>query len=303
MEISILGPFCAFASAFTWAIGSAQYSRLSHHHSAFAINFIRALISLPLFVIAAFVVSGGFEAALANFLQLRLSHFGWFTLSMITSYALADPLFFLTTRFLGVPSALAIGSCFPIWTVLAGYFFGKAAITPLQLSGMLIAIGGVVTVILAGAPKQETVARFSWKGVLLAVLVSILWAVNAFSLFQGAADLLAPVGNTVRMILALLLSSFFSQIFMPGSSLLIPYRHVRGVFWVFILEGFGGAYLSFYGLSHSPLALGATLTSLAPVISVPIAVALRLEKFSIRKTIGVVLVVIGISLLVGLGQS
>ncbi len=58
-----------------------------------------------------------------------------------------------------------------------------------------------------------------------------------------------------------------------------------------------GAYLFMYGLSHSPLILGATLTSLAPVLSVPVSLALRLEKFSFFRSFGVVLVVVGLAFL------
>ena len=52
-----------------------------------------------------------------------------------------------------------------------------------------------------------------------------------------------------------------------------------------------------YGLSHSSLVLGVTLSSLAPVLSVPIAIALRVERFSIKRTLAIIVVAVGLALL------
>src|ERR1051326_5646724 len=93
LAVSSLGPLCAFGSSVTWAIGSAVYSRLSDRYSAFSVNFARALIALPLFILATFWIKGGWASGIAEYQTLRLSHWGWFTLSMIASYGLGDTLF------------------------------------------------------------------------------------------------------------------------------------------------------------------------------------------------------------------
>jgi drug/metabolite transporter (DMT)-like permease len=64
------------------------------------------------------------------------------------------------------------------------------------------------------------------------------------------------------------------------------------------LESFVGCYFFVYGLSRSNLVLASILTSLAPVISVPVTVALKLEAFSWKRALGVVIVVLGLALLV-----
>jgi drug/metabolite transporter (DMT)-like permease len=69
--------------------------------------------------------------------------------------------------------------------------------------------------------------------------------------------------------------------------------------WVFFLETCLGSFFYIYGLSHSPLAVASTLTSLAPVLSVPVAIVLGLERFSFVRTLGICLVVLGLCFLVG----
>lgn len=304
-SVAFLGPLCAFFSSVTWAVGSAGYSKISRQYSPFAVNFTRALIALPLFVLSAFIVSGGLVEGIANYSKVRWSHWGWFTLSMFSSYGLGDTLFLWSTRSLGVPGALAIGSCFPIWTVLAGYLVYHEDVSLIKLLGLGISVFGAIVVILNGPQglknSRDPVSQqeFPWGGFLLAVATSFMWATNSFSVARGGADLIAPVGNTVRMIMALVLSAGFSRIFVPGTSLVLPHGQVLKSWWIFVLEAFGGSYLYMFGLAHSSLAVGSTLSSLAPVISVPVAILLGLERFSKLRTLGVVIVAFGIWLLVG----
>jgi uncharacterized membrane protein len=298
---------CAFGSSVTWAIGSAVYSRLGSQYSAFAVNFARALIALPLFIFSAFIVSGGWSEGLANYHLVRPSHWGWFTLSMISSYGLGDCFFLWSTRSLGVPGALAVASCYPIWTLLAGYVFNGENVSVSQGCGLIITVIGIVLVVLNGPQSPSQVNRpaassergFSKLGFLFALATSFAWATNSFAVSKGGMDLPAEVGNTVRMIMALILSSSFGRLLAPSQPLLLPEGQIYRSLWVFVLEAFGGSYLYMYGLSHSPLAVGSTLASLAPVLSVPVALVLKLEKFSVFRTLGVLLVMFGIWLLIG----
>ncbi len=294
-----MGPLCAVSAAATWAIGSTGYSRLTKDYSVFSINFVRALIALPLFVLVTFLTSGGFSNGIVSFQNVRASHWGWFTLSMVSSYGVGDSCFFLSSQSLGVPGALAIASSYPIWTVLAGYWFGHESISLGQGLGLLMTVIGIIAVILNGPqPKGGgpllPQSRFSWVGVGLALLTSIAWAVNGFAVSRGGVDLPPSVGNTVRMILALFLSGCIGKIFAPQRGLLLPSQVISKYGWIFVLEAFFGSFLYLYGLSHSPLVLGSTLSSLAPVISVPVAWILGFEKFSLFRSLGVVCVVLGV---------
>jgi drug/metabolite transporter (DMT)-like permease len=291
LTAELAGPFCAFMSSVTWAVGSANYSRLSGAYSAFAVNFARALIALPLFVLAAFVTAGGWGAGLEVYGGVRLDHLGWFGLSMIASYGLGDALFFWSTRVLGVPSALAIASCYPLWTAL---------LDPSRIGGILVTVAGVVTVILTAplAPAARAGGGSKRLGVLLALATSVLWAVNTYSVARGGSDLPAAVGNTLRMSLALAINLGFGAVMLGKRFALIPSPEIGRYLWLFAFEAFGGSYFFMYGLSNSALPVAATLSSLAPVLVVPIAWAMRLEKPTVFRTLGVALVVFGLWLLV-----
>ena len=304
------GPLCAFLASVTWAVGASGYARLSRTNSPFAVNLARSLIAGPLFLLTAFVLAGSWSEGLAGFRLLHWSHLGWFSLSMFASYGFGDALFLWSTQSLGVPGALAIASSYPILTALVGYFFEGQKLSLTQVLGLGITVSGVITVILSdpqSGSKTDVVSvgkkNAKWKGVALAAICSVFWATNSLSISHVGHDIPTAVANTVRMALAICLSLVMGTVLAPGSRLLLSFKDLKSNLWIFLIEAFGGSYFFMYGLSHSRLAIGSTLSSLAPVISVPVAWTLGIEKFSASRTAGVFLVVLGLCLLVGPGGS
>ena len=228
---------------------------------------------------------------------------------MFASYGFGDTLFLWSTQALGVPGALAISSIFPIWTALGAYLIHGETINGIQSAGLVTAVGGVIMVILneprAHDSRKHARVTPTTRGVLTAFACSFFWALNSYSVSEAGHGMSAFVANSIRMLLALplcgLMSAAFGSLSRNRESLVLPLGDLRRSLWVFILEAFGGSFFFVYGLSHSPLALASTLTSLAPVLSVPVALALKIERFSMGRTIGIVLVVIGLCLLVGAG--
>ena len=304
----MFGPFCAFMSAVTWAVGSTAYSRLARGHSAFAVCFARASVALPFFIFFAVVSEGGLTQALGAYGAVTVKDLSWLAVSILSSYGLGDVLFMWATRSLGVPAALAIGSIYPILTAGWGVLFQGEVLNSVQCVGLGVTVAGVITVILSqseptpassegahAAPAHLTRKR---NGVLLAFGAAIAWAFNAIGTARGGQHLNPMVGNTFRMIFALGMTVGFGRLFAPGSEITLPWRVIKKNIPLFVFEAFGGSAFFMYGLAHSSLAVGSTLSSLAPVLSVPVAWFLGMERFSLPRTVGVCSVVFGLWLLV-----
>jgi len=299
-------------SSVTWAIGSSGYSRLSRTFPPTTVNFSRALIALPLFFIATFLVEGGWSEGWKAFGLVQMTHLEWLSISMLASYGLGDTFFLWSTRSLGVPGALAIASSYPVWTLLVEYFFRGSSITVHQFLGLMMTVGGVVTVILnapvivkSNEPVETSPSPLgTWildkrVGVALAIGTSFFWALNTVAVARGGEQISATVANGVRMIFALGISAVLARWIAPGSSLVLPKNVIKNYRWLFACEAFGGSLFFMYGLGHTSLILASTLSSLAPVLAVPVAWAFKLEKVSFFRTLGVSMVVLGLSLLVG----
>ena len=304
---SMLGPICAFTSSVTWAIGSAQYSKYSNTYSAFRVNFNRALLTLPFFVITVFLMAGSVKGGLEAYSALRPEHFAWFLLSVVSSYALGDAFFLWSTLSLGVPGALAIASCYPILNALFAVFFEGTDLNLHQWGGLVLSIFGIIIVVL-NQPKHHLKitnadaaqkAKSKTLGILFATLTAFAWSLNSISVAKAARDLDAGVGNTVRMAFAIILCMVFGRLIGKETMRPLPTKALNSLGLIIILESFVGCYFFVYGLSHSDLVLASILTSLAPVISVPVSVILKLEAFSWKRTAGVIAVVLGLVFLTG----
>lgn len=294
-----LGPVSAFLSSVAWAVAATVYSRLSLKTNAFAVNVTRALFAFPCFLLAA-VLPDGPAHAFEAFRAVPGGNLFWLSMSVLGSYALGDALFFRSTHALGVPGALAIASTYPLWSALAGWLLRGERLGAAGVLGLVLVVGGVVTVIRARGGTGAGIREGRPAGVLLALATSMLWALNAYAVSRGGTGISPPVANTIRMAVVLAVVPLACRVTMGGSAaLVVPLVDARRAAWLFVLEGFGGSMLFLIGMTRSPLAIGAALSSLAPVVSVPFVSLSGRERFSLATTLGVVVVVAGIVLLVG----
>lgn len=302
---SLLGPAACLGSAALWALSANVYARAARVSSPMAVNLLRASLSLPFFLAAALVMGPADGLG-----QVTAGRAGWLLLSVVGSYVVGDALFLASTLVLGVPAALAISSIYPIWSALAGWVFMGQNVGVAGLLGVLLVVAGVVTVVRRRGEDVETEGPVDGfrnrlghtRGVLLAGATSLFWALNTFAIARGGADLPVAAVNTFRMGFAVALLPLARLLLRGrGTTLVVPAAEIRRSWPFFLLESVGGTALFVVGLTHSPLAVAAALTSLAPVLSVPFALAIGGERLRPRVLAGIAVVTAGIVLLVGFG--
>lgn len=270
-------------------------------------NFARAGLSFPFFLAAALAM--GPAGGLA---QVTAGRAAWLLVSVIGSYVVGDALFLAAAQFLGVPAALAIASTYPLWSAFAGWAFLGQKVGAPGLLGVVLVVAGVITVVRRPAGEVGSEATDGGSrapsghtlGVLLAAATSLFWALNTFAIARGGADLPVAGVNTFRMGFAVALMPL-ARLLLRGreTALFVPAAEMRRSWPFFLLESVGGTALFVVGLTHSPLAVAAALTSLAPVLSVPFAFAIGRERIGGRVLAGIVVVTAGIVLLVGFGRA
>ena len=293
----MLGPLASLASSFTWAIGSSAYSPLSKKYSGLTVNICRALMALPLFFLL-ITLSGHWS----DFSVLSLREVLWLATGMVASYCSGDALFLFSSQSLGVPGALAITSCYPIWSALAGSLFLGQSLKIPSLLALLMAVGGVVLVVLSDV-RKEKISKDQGNhlfGLFAALLTSLLWSLNTYANSQVRPEISSAVANSIRMGVALVVCPVFIFLLQKRGRrhFTVERKDWKRLGWVFGFEGAGGAFFFVYGLTHSPLAVASALSSLAPAIAVPIALLSRRESLSKTKVIGVLFAVLGVIWLV-----
>jgi drug/metabolite transporter (DMT)-like permease len=287
----ILGALGALGSSCTWAYASTRYAAASRDIGSPRVNLARAVLVVPIYWIGMIVLHGAHPLD-----GLTPTRALWLLASVVCSYALGDSLFFTAARRLGVSTALSIASTYPLWAAAAGALIAGERFGPARATGTLLCVGGVIALVrMARAPDEKHEGSWS-SGLALAGITSLLWAGNSYSIKQGSIGIDAWQSNTLRYSMALVL--LFAQTrFLAPPPHPAPVRGWRSLFAPIIADAVFGSVFFVYGLSHSDLAVGATLSSLAPLISVPIAVLAGEEKWSPPRLLAVATTVGGIVLL------
>ena len=111
----MLGALASVGSAALWAFASTRYAQASRAVGSARVNLTRATTVLPVFAVATLVTTHGH--LLAGIDRTRAM---WLGLSVLCAYGFADNVFFASARRVGITTALAIASSYPLWAALVG---------------------------------------------------------------------------------------------------------------------------------------------------------------------------------------
>jgi drug/metabolite transporter (DMT)-like permease len=304
----MLGALAALASAALWAFASTRYALGSRTVGSARVNLTRASTVLPVFFVVTLITTRG---QLGH--DLTGARAAWLGVSVICAYACADNLFFAAARRVGVTTALAIASSYPLWAAVVGVAWRGERFGLLRAAGTLLCVGGVIALILLaptaaelddGAPARPqqpapATRRQVQQGILLALLTSVLWAGNSVSTKLGATGLPPWQANLIRFAIAWpILATTCAATRKPSDDAAAARAVYRSLIPVSLAEACVGSSLFVYGLAHTDLAVGATLTSLAPLMAVPFALFYREERWSPTRFCAVAATVAGVIVLV-----
>jgi drug/metabolite transporter (DMT)-like permease len=287
------GPLAALGASFTWAYATTRYTQASRDVGSARVNLARATVVLPIFLVLALVAKRG--ALLDGIDGPRAL---WLLASVTCSYALGDNLFFTASRRIGISTALAIASIYPLWAALFGVVLRHERFGPLRLAGTVLCVGGVVALVRLAPGMRAARDRLELGGLVLALATSLFWAGNSITIKLGAEGIGPFQANAVRYGFAVLLLVPQALLWRAPGQATSPTGGWRRVLPAIFADALLGSALYVYGLSHSDLAVGATLSSLAPLISVPLAIWAGEERWSLARFVAVLATVSGAALLI-----
>jgi drug/metabolite transporter (DMT)-like permease len=288
-----LGALAAFTASVTWAFASTQYAAVAKAHGGARVALARGVAASALWLTWLAATDG-----LGSLAQIDLPRALVLLGSILCSYVLGDRVFFVAAARIGVSSALAIATIYPLWAALFGTFVRGEALGARRSCGIVCCLAGVSAVLWLSRSREPTERRAVWSGAALALSTSLFWAGNAVFLKQGTDGLTIYQANGFRYALGALLLAVMLP-FTRGPADELPTRDfLRQLRAPLILDTGLGSLCFVYGIAHTDLALGATLSSLSPLVALPIAVALGSERVTAGKVGAVCLTLFGVVLLV-----
>jgi DME family drug/metabolite transporter len=293
----VLGAVGAFMASVTWAFASIRYAGVAREVGDARVGLLRASSASVLWCAVAAWSSG------ATFAAIDLRHAAYLVGSIVCSYALGDRVFFAAAHRVGVSTALAIATIYPLWAALYGTLFRGESFGLQRSLGVLACLVGVSALLAltrTGSTATLHKQTAALSGVGLALLTSLFWAGNAVLLKLGTEGPGIVQANAVRFTAGVVLLGLqLPRRRVPGHLPTPSYAAIARRLALPLLVDTGlGSVCFVYGIAHTDLALGATLSSLSPLVALPFAVALGSERITAGRALAVCLTLAGVICLV-----
>ena len=291
------GEIAALLSALLWAGASVLLAMGARRVHVVPLNLVRCVVSTTFFwTLLPFY--GGLDALS----DVPSSAWPWLVVSVLGLLVVGDTLYFRSMDLAGVSWALPVASINPLWAVLLAALFVGEPLTGSLLLGALLVVFGIVLVSRTAGDRGDGVPRdprARRNGLLLALLVSVLWAIGQVALKPATAGVHSVVVNSIRQPLGLLMLLGLSLVRGRWRELQRLDRRSWAVIAVASLVGTGVGTLFFImAIQMAGAGRTAILTSTAPLMAIPFSVLWLRERPTRWTLVGTVLTTVGIALVV-----
>ncbi len=284
------GALCALGAALAWSVTSLLARSIIAHYGSVTINAVRSGIAGTLLVTWVVLSDGP-----ATLVTMTWATFGLLTVSIVAAIAVGDSVFFESTRAIGLGRAMTIATTYPIGAaLLAAALFGETITTAIA-TGTLLTLGGV-GVIVSGRAGEARPERL-WFGVWTAVLASVAWAISTVMMKPPLREIEPLTAQAIRLPLASALLWLTPWTRGAAAALRDGGRGPLVRIGVLGVVTAASSVLFVASLKYAGVALGAVLSSTAPLFAIPLGVMFLGERVSVSTVVGAVIAVAGIVVL------
>ncbi|MBU3161497.1 DMT family transporter [Clostridium frigoris] len=293
---SHLGEIAALATALCWTITAVSFEAAGKKVGSISVNLIRLIIAFVLISIYNL-----FSRGMILPIDASSSTWLWLTFSGIIGFVIGDLFLFQAYVEVGARISMLIMSTVPPITAIAGFLIMGEKITLLGITGMIITIVGIALVILTKNPSNKKVKlSHPIKGLSYAFIGALGQAFGlVFSKFgMGSYDPFAA--TQIRIIAAIIGFSIVISVLKKWGELVVAVKDRRAMKYISIGSLFGpfvGVSLSLLAVQHASTGVVSTITSITPILLIPVSIIVFKERIFSREIFGAIITLLGISLL------
>ncbi|MCB8817338.1 DMT family transporter [Desulfosporosinus shakirovi] len=293
---SHLGEIAALVTALCWTITAVAFELAGKRVGSISVNLIRLVIALLLISVFNLFTRG-------MLLPLDASGSTWFWLfiSGIIGFVIGDLFLFQAFVLIGSRLSMLIMSAVPPITAITGFIMMRERISLLGLTGMMLTISGIALVILTRNPENRMV-KFSYpiKGLVYALIGALGQAFGlVFSKF-GMGSYNAFAATQIRIISAIIGFGLVITITKNWKRVYSAVKDMQAMKYISIGSIFGpfiGVSLGLLAVQHAPTGIVSTITSITPILIIPMSIFVFKEKVLPREIFGAIITLGGVSLL------
>jgi drug/metabolite transporter (DMT)-like permease len=292
-----IGEIAALATAFFFAMTALIFTSTGKSVGSQVTNRMRLLIALLYLLVLNVIL---FQEPLP--FSSGSSRWIWLSLSGIIGLALGDAFLFQSFVSIGPRLGSLLLSLAPIFgSVIAWIFFGEI-LTPLQITGIVLALAGIAWVVASEKEPPDTPHGHTRRGVIFGILAALGQAVGLVLSKQGMSGNFSPFqANAIRMLAAVLFVWAWAAVEGKAGSTVRSLQGKPRVMGLLALGAFVGPVLgvssSLFAIQHAEIGVASTLMALTPVILLPISYFVFKEKIGWQAIFGTVLAIVGVAIL------
>lgn len=294
------GELAALGTAVSWTASALCWTAAGRRVGSLAVNLIRLVIALPMFLLYGWLVLG--EAVP---LSASLHAWLWLGASGVAGFFLCDLFFFQSFLLIGPRLALLVFSLAPPFSALFGWILSGDQLTRWNWIGMATTLAGIIWVVLesrdAAGGGHGPRHHMTWRGFLYALMAALSQGLATALCRIGMRDMESPFAATeIRLLFGLF--SFLALIPLVGrhAQVMRAFRDGRAmaIMTLGAIAGpFVGVTLLMLAVKLIPAGLAQTFVSLSPVFIIPASALVFKEHISRRAVGGTLIAVLGVALL------
>lgn len=290
------GEIAALASALCWTITAVAFETAGKKVGSISVNLIRLFIG--------FILISTFNLFTRGMiLPIDASSSTWFllTISGIIGFVIGDLFLFQAYVEVGSRISMLIMSTVPPITAITGYIIMNEKISALGLLGMIITIIGIALVILTKNPDdKKVILSHPVKGLVYAFIGALGQAFGLVFSKLGMGSYNPFAATQIRIIAAIIGFSIVITVTKKWTKVFLAIKDIEAMKHISIGSVFGpfvGVSLSLLAVQYAPTGIVSTITSITPILIIPLSIFVFKEKILPKEILGAIITLVGISLL------
>lgn len=293
---SHLGEIYSFITAVCWTFTAISFELAGRKIGSLNVNYLRLIIGFIL--ISLFTT---FSRGMLLPTDATLSTWTWLSISGLIGFVIGDLFLFQAYLEIGSRISMLIMALVPPITALLGFITMREMISLSDLLGMVITISGIFIVVLVRNPEGNNfkLSR-SMKGIVYAFIGALGQSFGLILSKIGMGNY-NPFAATQIRIIAGMIGFTVVFIFMKRWDKLkeaIKNKEAKKYLIIGSLFGpFLGVSFSLLAIQYTTTGVSSTITSIIPVLIIPLSIYVLKEKVSLKEIIGAIISVVGVSIL------
>lgn len=291
------GELAALGTAVCWSFTAIFFSISGRRVGSDVVNRSRLVLALIFLLITHRILEGSFFPT-----GVEPFRWGWLTISSLFGLVFGDAFLFRAYVIIGARLSMLMMATVPIISTLFGWALFGEQVTGLEMTGVVLAVGGISWVVTEGQDESIVADRSVYrKGLLFGFLGALGQVLNLVTARFALVDDFSAVSATlIRIVVAIVILWGVTALQGKVGFTIRQWRDrmaLRALVAGAIVGPFLGIWFSLIAVQNARLGIASTLMALPPVLLIPLEYLVYRHHVSRRALSGTVIAMAGVALL------